>query len=391
MRAMLIMDPPAVVPAQFASPVAVAQSAGALDATVAVNASGATLVAYRDADGRLHVRDQVVSEKYAQDSHVALADDGSAAVLWLHIGPHGKRQLELRTAAPGQPFGPVRRLVSVTANLVAEQVLAAGGRFVTVWWQGVPGHDHAVRYAVGSGPVRILDRVDGCCAVSSVAGPDGSVLATWTAPHFGAALVATLTPGATRFTAPKQLARDAPFSEAFAGPGGVRVSLNPPHRSPFPLELAAPPAAPVVVTRVAQNRKGTLDIEGPTAAIPATGGTVATWTIRRASNPESETYVAGELDAAVQQSDGTFGGPTRLTAPSEFPDDATVAQTAATTSTAIVAWNAHHALRYSVHTAAGFTPTRTLASHAPGFALSASATTAAVVWVDAGTVWLSTL
>jgi hypothetical protein len=244
---------------------------------------------------------------------------------------------------------------------------------------------------VGIGPVRTLARVDGCCAVSSVVGPDGSVLATWTAPRFGAALVATLAPGAERFTAPKRIAPDAPFSEAFAGPGGVRVSLNPPHAPPYPLELAAPPAAPVVVARVAQNRKATLDIEGPTAALPASGGTVATWTIRRMSNPESDTYVSGRLDAAVQRPDGTFGAPTRLTAPGEFPDEATVAQTAATTSAAIVAWNAHHALRYSVHTAAGFTPPRTLAAQAPGFALSASPTLAAVAWVDAGTIWLSTL
>jgi hypothetical protein len=72
------------------------------------------------------------------------------------------------------------------ANITSWNVLAAGDRFVAVWWQGVPGHGHEVRYAIAPpgrrvGRARTLAPAADLTPVIAVAGAP----ATWwrAGPH----------------------------------------------------------------------------------------------------------------------------------------------------------------------------------------------------------------
>ena len=157
-----------------------------------------------------------------------MAADGSAAVLWPRYGAHGRRTLEVSVAPPGGRFGRPQALVSVVANLIGNQVFASGGRFAAVWWQGVPGHDHAIRYAVSTGTrfgaFQTLTPVNGNGSVSSAADPSGNVLASW-GDTKGQAAAAVLAPGADRFGPAQVVSADTArtgsfaYPNAFAGPG----------------------------------------------------------------------------------------------------------------------------------------------------------------------------
>src|SRR5690349_11625265 len=125
---MLVLAPPP----QFTPPQTVAHIAQADGSppALAVDEAGRTLVAWSDIRGRVHVRrgatgpSQVVSTKrHAFDASLALASDGSAAVLWTRFGEHGRRTVEVAVAGPGGRFGRPQQLVSVVANVIAETVV----------------------------------------------------------------------------------------------------------------------------------------------------------------------------------------------------------------------------------------------------------------------------
>ena len=411
--AVLVLAPPP----QFTAPAVVAHVAirDGSPPSVAVDEAGRTLVAWTDR-GRVIVRRgtsgsamTVSRRRFAGDPSVALGADGSAAVLWTRFGEHGKRTLEAAVAAPGGRFSRPQRLVSVTANVTAEQVLAAGGRFAAVWWQGVPGHDHAVRYAVSAGrrfgAVQTLAQVDGNGSVSAAAGPGGEVVASWltslSGDRNGQAAAAVLAPGADRFGPEQVVSADTAESlpgssawpQAFPGPAlGYVVSGV----LPWQLRVATrgPDGVfvPRTVTSVDNHRAGTISVDGPVVALPAAGAAVAAWSVTRVANGESEDPVAGRVEAAVQQPDGTFAAPVRLTPGKEFPTWSLAA--AATRSAAVVVWPTgpydRQRLRYAV--GAPFGPARTLATGAVRGVNVASAGDHVVAgWLARGAIRIATL
>jgi hypothetical protein len=274
--------------------------------------------------------------------------------------------------------------MSVTANVTSAQVLAAGPRFAAVWWQGIPGHDHAVRYAVSSGArfgaFQTLARVDGNGGASAAAGPGGEVVASWVTSVSkdvnGQAAAAVLAPGAARFGPAQVVSADTAqslpgsfaYPSAFAGPGGVSLSYVVGGVLPWQLRVATrgPDGSFVgrTVTSVDQNEAGTRSVDGPVVAQPAGGAAVAAWSVTHVDNPESEETVGGRVDAAVQQPDGSFSAPTTLSSTREFPSWSVAA--AATRSAAVVLWPTglynRQKLRYAV--GVPFGPARTLATGA---------------------------
>jgi hypothetical protein len=350
-------------------------------------------------------RSQVVSAKrYAGGPEVALGADGSAAVLWTRYGEHGRRTLQVSVAKPGGRFGRPQALVSVVANLIGEQVFASGGRFAAVWWQGVPGHDHAVRYAVSTGarfgPFQTLAPVDGNGEVSSAAAPTGEVVASWQAK--GQAAAAVLAPGAEHF-GPAQVvsadtAKTGSFANpyAFAGPGGVALGYVVSGELPWQLRVATPGPdgrfVPRTVTTVDQNEAGTRQVDGPLLARPASAPAVAAWGVTRLADAESEDAVAGRVDAAVEQPDGTFSAPVHLTPAGEFPTWALA--TAATRTAAVVVWPTgeydRQRLRYAV--GAPFGPARTLGAGAiRGVAVASAGDHVIAGWRSHRTIRISSM
>ena len=344
---MLFVEPPVAVPAQsFAAPVVVTRTAqdDSGPPAVALDAQGNALIAWRGQDGRVRVRAgaravRAASRGTAYQPEVALAPDGTAATLYVRYLKRGRRLLE-PVAPPGQAFGRPQRLVSVVANVTAWHLFAAGDRFVAVWWQGVPGHDHAIRYAISEisrfGPVQTLAQVDGNGSVSAAVDAGGSVLATWggAVAEEGRVLAAVLAPGAPAFAAPQAVPDSRySYSQAFGGPAGLAVGYG------IARELRFAPVgeAARVVTTLKEDKRGTSDFLGPVFALRTPGATVAAWARMRAfANQESEEPVGGSVDAAAEQADGSFSAPTRLTAPGEFPIG--IVRAAATPSTAIVLW-----------------------------------------------------
>ncbi len=388
---MVLMEPPVAVPAQsFAAPVVITRTAqrDSGPPAVALNAAGEVAVAWVR-DGRVIVQrgatpQTVFRDASGADPAAALAADGAAAVLVTRHGKRGHRFLEAATAPARAPFGRPQRLVDVVASLTGEHVFAVGGRFVAVWWQGVPGHDHAVRYAVSDaagrfGAVQTLRRVDGSGSVSAAAGPDGSVLATF--GNFDGAVAATLAPGSDRFGAPQPLAEsEFSFTYAFGGPAGVAVAFHAGRR----LMLAPAGAAPRPIGTV----RGNGELYGPVLALRTPA--VAAWALTRTANDDSDDPIAGSVEAATEQPDGSFSAPRRLTARGEFPTG--VLQAAATTSHSIVLWPSGNYQRQRLRYSLDLGRTRTLATGANrGATLTTAGEHAAIAWLNGRTIRLARL
>jgi hypothetical protein len=335
-----------------------------------------------------------VSGRFAYEPSAALAPDGTAAVLWSRQLARGRRLLELSVAPPGGRFGRPRRLADVHANITAWRVFSAGGRFVTIWWQGVPGHDHAIRYAVGSGPIQTLAEVDGDGGISAAAGPSGEVVAAWTTAVLDGAraMSATLPAGTDRFGAPVELEPGAEGNgpetpQVFGGPGGVALGYIP-YGLPWKVQVATPGSPPRVLAKV-PNKGDTTELDGPRVALPQTGA-VAAWAVTKTAFEESEEPVSGRVDAAVQQPDGSFSPPVRLTPAHEFPTAALTA--GATRAAAVVLWGAKRSLRYVVHAGEKWTRAATLAP-APDSEITVAAAGDHLMagWLDGRTIRVAEL
>jgi hypothetical protein len=209
--------------------------------------------------------------------------------------------------------------------------------------------------------------------VSSAADPSGNVVASW-GDTKGQAAAAVLAPGADRFGPAQVVSADTArtgsfaYPNAFAGPGGVRLGYVVSGELPWQLRVATPAGdgrfVPRTVTTVDQNEAGTRSVDGPLLARPATGPAVAAWSVTRMANAENEEPVAGRVDVAVEQPDGTFSAPVHLTPAGEFPT--WVLEVAATRTAAVVLWPTgeyyRQRLRYAV--GAPFGPARTLGTGA---------------------------
>jgi hypothetical protein len=121
---------------------------------------------------------------------------------------------------------------------------------------------------------------------------------------------------------------------------------------------------PATVASVRDNAAGTVQVDGPDVALPQSGAVVV-WAVSRTANQESEAPVAGRIDAAVQQPDGSFSAPVKLTPGREIPTWSL--SVAATRSAAVALWATgpydRQRLRYAIRTDA-WTPATTLATGA---------------------------
>ena len=396
---MLPLAPPASVPPRpalvaqakpprFAAPTVVTRTATATwgPPALAIDERGRRLVAWV-AHGRVVVGGRAISKRGAGPPRLALAPDGSAAALWSRELRRGRKLLELSIAPPGGSFGRPRRLADVHGTIDAS-VFAAGGRFVALW------RDHAIRYAVGSGPVTQLAESDIDSNLSAVAGPSGEVFATWRTPFSGGvqAMTATLPPGASAFGSPREVpdfpddgGTSAPL--AFGGPGGTALSFVPSGR-PWRLQAILAGGAPQTVASVRNDHAGTTTVDGPDIALPQTGA-VAVWGVTR-TEFEGDVPVAGRVDAAVQQPDGSFSPPVRLTPGHEFPESGI---SVATTRTAtVVVWQAKQRPRYVVHSGDRWTPVRSFPGRSDSdLAVAAAGDHVIAGWQTGTTVKIATL
>lgn len=334
---------------------------------------------------------------------VAAGPSGGAGVLWEQDGAHGGRRLEVAVARGRGRFGAAHRLTTVRASVTSARVLAAGDRYVAVWWQGVPATgDHAVRYAVSDargrfGSARTLTTDTGVETDASAAvTPDGTVVAAWGTP--GTAEVseqvayARLLPGTERFEAPRAVAELTanPRAEALGirvvgGPAGTALTWTQAQTGPELLRTAPiaadGTAAPATVLALESTDLSVHSADGLTLASPVTGAPgLGAWTVTDQAGDDANEIVGQHVFAAVCLPDGTYGAPT----PVEPGTDAALPAAAATRRTAVLTWRTgtptgRHGLRYAVERADGtLGASRTLGSRVPGGALLASSDDAVV-------------
>jgi hypothetical protein len=340
---------------------------------------------------------------------VAAGRGGGAAVIWETQQRGGTRRVRVAVAAGRRRFGRPQTLARVRANVTSQQVIATGGRFVAIWWQGIPGTGrHAVRFALSDaaghfGATRTLAPDTGpSTGVSAAAAPDGTVTATWGTPLGGTVQTnqqlayAQLAPGATRFGAPTTLRAAAADQGAEttsmhvdAGPGGTALGWTEAGHLPELLRASAltrgAAATPETVFTLDSSDLGKRYAVGPSFALPAGGlAPVAAWAVLGSTGGESESITSGQVFAGERRADGTYSDPTQLSASDTI---ATLPVAGATRTAAVVAWATgdfgRYGLRYAVRPAGGtFGTARALTtSHAERGALLASSSSAVVaVW-----------
>jgi hypothetical protein len=306
-------------------------------------------------------------------------------------------------------FGPAQTLMHVRANVTSQQVLAMGGRYLAIWWHGVPGAGrHAVSYALSDlhgrfGAVHTLAADTGpVTGVSAAAAPDGTVTAAWGTPLGGTVATnqqlayAQLAPGASTFgpTGGLRAAAAGAGAEtsgitAFSGPGGVALGWTEAGQLPELLRTARPSAttpAPDTVFTLNSPDLGKRFATGPALALPGAGlAPIAAWSVSEGPGGESEAITGGAVFAARQLPDGTYGSPARLSAPSTI---STQAVAGATQGSSVVVWTTGRFPRYGVQYvvaegAAAFSASRSLsAGHAERAVTLASSPGAVVAaWV----------
>jgi hypothetical protein len=141
------------------------------------------------------------------------------------------------------------------------------------------------------------------------------------------------------------------------------------------------------------NPGDTTSVDGPAVALPQTGA-VAAWAVTRTANEESEEPIAGRVEAAVQQPDGSFSQPVKLTPGREFPTWSL--SVGATRAAAVVLWATgnfdRQRLRYAIRTAAGWSRAATLDTGANrGVDIAAAGDHLIAGWIDGHTVKVAEL
>ena len=341
---------------------------------------------------------------------VAAGRGGGAAVIWQTSARGGTRSLRVAVARGHARFGGEQTLMRVRANVTSEQVVASGGRYVAIWWQGVPGTGHhAVRYALRDAAGRfgaahtLAPDTGPLTGVSAAAGPDGSVTAAWGTPLGGTVssnqqlAYARLAPGATTFGPVGGLRAAAADAGAetggiavAAGPGGTALTWTEAGQLPELLRTAPLPASgtptPQTVFTLDSADLGKRYATGPALALPGGGrAPVATWSVLESPGGESEAITGGNVFAASAAADGTYPGAVQLSAPGTI---ATQAVAAATEATGVVAWSTgqfpRYGLQYATAGPGGFSTARPLtSSHAErGVELVSSPGAVVAIWVS---------
>ncbi|HVP02621.1 MAG TPA: hypothetical protein VMT10_08635 [Solirubrobacteraceae bacterium] len=341
---------------------------------------------------------------------VAAGAGGGAAVVWQTDARGGTRHVQVAVAQGSHRFGRAQTLATARANITSQTVLYAGGRYVALWWQGVPGTGrHAVRYALSDAHGRfgaagtLASDTGPASGVSAAAAPDGTLIATWGTALGGTVATnqqlayAQLAPGAPAFGPARQISAVAAASGASAGgmtvaagPGGAALGWT--ESGQLPELLRAAPLTPAVsapetVLSLDSSDLGKRWATGPALALPGGGqAPVAAWAVLQGPGGESEAITGGSVFAARRSAAGSYPAPAQLSAPATI---ATLPVAGATSSDAVVAWATGQFPRYGLQYAlanggAAFSPARSLtAGNAErGVSLASSPGAVVAVWVS---------
>jgi hypothetical protein len=452
---------------RFAAPVVLGSSSGVPveDPAVAVAPSGTVVAAWLEPTGRARlgvvVRRGTTSGRFAPAQllaktafgpAVATIGDGGAAVSWQTQLGTGPLRVDVAVARRGHDFAKPQELADVAgADPLAPlpvQLVAAAGRYVAVWSEGVGGHD-SVLYAVSDragrfGATHALGATGATPFVSAAVSPDGVVTAAWYAPYCacgpsscpacGSATqqiaFAQLTPGRTAFDATRMIRSTLPGGGIASftlnsGPGGSALAwtetaaadtpsagqtgargqvlsstgeVAPEDDSgPLPVRVRTlrldpvAQASPVTVFALPAAAPANRLVADPRLALPADGmAPVATWEVDDWDPDQVEApVVGGRVLASPRRTDGEFGAPVEVSPPGPI---ASQPATGATRDDGVIVWDSDatggvYRLHYAVSSGGGvLTPARPLTPNTvTGAAVVASSPGAVVAaWISRG-------
>jgi len=380
------------------STVLASSAAGPGGVAAAIDATGNSVVAYTTAtallvrrgspDGRFGAPEEVVSGALETPLlQASIAPDGTLAVAWQKLSD--KRPFAVAIASPGGGFGAPQLLP--TGSL---EMIATAGRVVAVWNRGVSKSRGELEYAIAGAGHR-FGSVHTVVAANKLLYPNlepgirlaadanGDVVAAYQTatgttaaenPHIAADVLGA---GASTFAPPVMVSTSPADSASItSGPGGLAITYTQSTSIGPGIDFAALApdgafAAPQRAGTVSWPNPGSseLDSVGPVAGVPSTGGAVVAWT--RLILPDGAPPPrSGQLYATAESANSTFAPATQLEAPNTVPNSPLAAATA---DTGIVVWGqlldpvdgnyAAESIDYALHTGAGFTPRRLLATN----------------------------
>jgi hypothetical protein len=356
------MRPTPLIPAVLLATIAAAVPAEAATVSptgvrfpqIAVNADGATVVAWerktkdgfaveaRTGAGPLKLGRTQRLARIGRNPRVTIGADGTRAVQWLEDARRGARTVRVAIARPGHNFGKSRLLERRKANMATVAVaVQPNGRVVAVWSRttgrlgfALASRNHAfgtARDLTTTGPVSAstiaLDPRDGAVVLAY-----GTPVSA-TPPTNQQAAARTLTPSATAFSAPVVLSDPAGLSESHpsvvGGAGtGVAYTQTVPSLS---LRIARRKGdgtwlAPEVVATPAYGPD--VYAVGLQATLPADGSALAAWSV--STEPGGGGSISSRTVASIAPAPrGAFGLPAALTPANEIYKSTAVASAGA--------------------------------------------------------------
>jgi hypothetical protein len=336
LAALAAVAAPASAPAATVSPTKVRAP------QVAVNADGATVVAWerllrrgiaieaRAGDAPLELGRSRRLSFTGHNPRVAVGTDGTKAVMWSEDGVRGVRLIRVAVARPGHGFGRGQLVDRRRANTsVVGVAVQPSGRVVAIWRRSSGRLAVALaRRNHGFGRARNLAAISQPAAGTIPVDPrDGSVIVAYATPATSSppvnpqAAVRTLTLSGGTFSAPTVVSQgpgtsgfDQAFPSLVSGPGGVGVAYTQ-SGDPSSLHLVRRNASG---TWAASERIGlaTYGVDtfasGLQATLPADGSAVAAWSIQ-AEGPGLGGALASQTVASIARPSSSFGPHQALT------------------------------------------------------------------------------
>lgn len=340
MRTISILGLPILAALAASAPAAAAtvSPTGVRFPQVAINADGATVVAWErttrsafaiearagSSPLKLGRTRRLTSRGY--QPQVAIGADGTKAVMWMQLGARGTRSLRVAVARPGHRFGRSRLVDRRRANMAPVGLaVAPSGRVVAIWQRSASMLGFALaarRHAFGK-PRNLAATGHG--ATIAVDPRDGAVLVSYgTRPIFAPpsnqrVAVRTLSRSGSAFSAPVLLSAGTGSSfdarpVAISGPGGSGVAFTL-LGDPYALGLARRRAdgSWAAAERIATASYGEAVFPvGLRATLPSDGSAVAAWTIDSQSSGLGGS-VSSRTVASIASPSAPFGMPQALT------------------------------------------------------------------------------
>ncbi len=332
----------AAAPAAHAATVS---PAGVRFPQIAVNAGGATVVAWeretasafevqaRSGDTPLELgRAQRLAAR-GYSPRVAVGADGTRAVMWLERALRGGvRSVRVAVARPRHRFGRGQLLDSRRANMgVVDVAVQPNGRVVAVWGRS----SSVLGYAIAKrnhafGKARNLTRTAQSFASTLALDPrDGAVVLAYGTPPSTAppanrqAGVRTLATTAATFSAPTVVSDPAGLGESapivVGGSGATGVAYNQ-STSTRSLRIARRKADGTwAASELIASPTLAPDVfaEGLRATLPADGSAVASWSIATEYPGGLGGLLSSQTVACVAPAAGAFGAPVALSPPTD--------------------------------------------------------------------------